>query len=153
MDGKEDLVKKKKNWLRRQMRKHGSLVKVLLWGKREKPIGFTQFGPIAENPTAQLLYRKNEIKPPQAGWCITCVAISSRYRRQGLALHLLRHVLRDLKGRKVKTVDAYPVKGTRSLNQVSTGPLGLYEKLGFTVVKEFEPRHQKWTTFIVRKKL
>lgn len=152
-DGKEDLVKKKKNWLKRQAKKSGSLAKVLLWGKREKPIGYAQFGPILDNQTAQLIYRKTETNFPQKGWCLTCVAIHSRYRRKGLAARLLRNVLRDLKRRGIKVVDAYPIKGTQAWNQISSGPLGLYQKLSFEVIKEFTPQHNKWSQILVRKKL
>lgn len=137
-DGKRDLVKEKKNWFVRGARKYdGPLGKLLLWGKRAKPIGFIQFGPIAEFQTAQLFYQ-DRLPIPKGGWCITCVAIQTDYRRKGLATRLVRNVLRDLKRRGMKTVDAYPVKNPLSWNQVSVGPVGLWEKCGFGKVAEIK---------------
>jgi ribosomal protein S18 acetylase RimI-like enzyme len=153
-DGKQDLVKQKKNWFSRKTKEYGgSLGKLLLWGKREKPVGFVQFGPITEFGTAQRFYRdfalnknllsrssrkKNHLSTPRGGWCITCLAIQTSYRRKGLATRLVRNVLRDLKRRGVKTVDAYPLKKTNSWNQVSVGPVGLWEKTGFKKVAEIK---------------
>ena len=146
-DGKEDLVSKKRNWLKRKSKEYGSLAKLLLWGKRKKPIGFAQFGPIFEFQTAQIIYQKNKFTPPAGGWCLTCLALESKYRGRGLATKFLENILRDLKKRGVKIVDGYPFKKVKSWNQVSTGPLALYQKLGFEVIYEDERRA------IVRKKL
>ena len=55
-----------------------------------------------------------------------------------MATYMVRNVLRDLKRRKIKTVDAYPVKRVRSLNQVSTGATELWEKCGFEKIAEIE---------------
>lgn len=151
-DGKQDLVKQKKNWFARGVRKYdGGLGKLFLWGKREKPVGFIQFGPIAEFQTAQLICRER-LSIPKAGWCITCVAIQTDYRGKGLATRLIRNVLRDLKRRGVKTVDAYPLKKTSSWNQVSSGPVGLWQKCGFEKVAEIEYGKNKEKIVIMRKK-
>lgn len=137
-DGRTNLVKQKKNWLVRRGKKYsGSFGKLLLWGKRENPIGFAQFGPIAEFQTAQLFYR-DRLPIAKGGWCITCVAIQTNYRGRGLATRLVRNVLRDLKRRGVKTVDAYPLEEASSWNQVSTGPVGLYKKCGFEPITEIK---------------
>ena len=137
-DGRTNLVKQKKNWLVRRGKKYGgSFGKLLLWGKRENPVGYVQFGPIAEFQTAQLLYR-DRLPIPKGGWCITCVAIQTNYRRKGLATRLVRSALRDLKRRGVKTVDAYPLKKANSWNQVSVGPVGLYQKCRFEPVVELK---------------
>lgn len=133
-DGRADLVKQKKNWFVKKAKQcDGSLGKLLLWGKRENPVGFAQFGPITEFKTAQLFY-KDHLPIPKGGWCITCVAIQSNYRGKGLATRLVRSVLRDLKRRGVKTIDVYPLKDTSSWNQVSVGPVGLWEKCDFEPV-------------------
>lgn len=132
-DGKLDLVKQKRKWFLKREKKHGSLGKLLLWGKRQKPIGFIQFGPINEFETARIFYRdKSPI--PRNGWCITCVAIDTNYRKKGLAKRLIRNVLRDLKRRGVRTVDVYPVKEPKSLNQIPCGPVSLFEELSFEPV-------------------
>jgi ribosomal protein S18 acetylase RimI-like enzyme len=150
-DGRQDLVKQKKNWFVRQGKRHGgSLGKLLLRGKREMSVGFIQFGPIAELDTVKLFYT-SKLRVPRNGWAITCIAIQSSYRGKGLATRLVRNVMRDLKRRGVKTIDAYPLKTTRSWNQVAAGPVGLFEKCGFEKVapikgieKRFLMRRKKW---------
>lgn len=148
-DGRADLVKQKKNWFVKKAKKYGGcLGKLLFWGKRAKPIGFTQFGPISEFETAKLFYRdKLPVPFGDKAFCITCVAIASQYRRRGLATKLLRNVLRDLKARGVKSVDGYPVRHASSWNQISVGPLALYQDLEFEIV------HDEGEQLIVRKKL
>ena len=137
-NGKQDLVGQKKNWFTRGAKKYGgSLGKLLLWGKRENPVGFIQFGPIFEFQTAQRFYQ-NRFSIPKGGWCVTCVAIQTNWRGKGLATRLIRNVLRDLKRRGIKTVDAYPLKRADSWNQVSVGPVGLWEKCGFEKVAEIK---------------
>lgn len=147
-DGKLDLVKQKKKWLTQKSQKYGSLAKLLLWGKRERPVGFTQFGPIAEFQTAQMYYQERRFS--KKGWCITCLAVQPAYRRKGLALRLIRNILRDLKRRGVKRIDAYPYKKARFWSQVPTGPVSLYEKVGFEPL--FETGKEK-EILVMRKKL
>jgi len=132
-DGKLDLVKQKKKWFLRKADKYGSLGKLLLWGKRQKAIGYIQLGPINEFETAKIFY-KDMAPIPRNGWCITCVTIDTNYRSKGLAKRLIRSVLRDLKRRGVRTVDTYPIKQLKSLNQVSCGPVALWKELGFEKV-------------------
>lgn len=152
-DGKQDLVKQKKNWFIRRAREHdGSLAKLLLWGKRGKPVGYIQFGPISEFQTTERFYR-GDLSVPRGGWCITCVAIQTAYRGKGLATRLIRHVLRDMKRRGVKKVDAYPMKKISSWNQVSVGPVFLWEKCGFEKVKEIKLPKEEGSVVLMRKKL
>ena len=148
-DGKQDLVKQKKSWFVKGTKRYGgSLGKLLLWGKRENPVGFIQFGPITEFQTAQRFYQER-LPVPKGGWCITCVAIQTDYRRKGLATRLVHNVLRDLKRRGIKTVDAYPLKRASSWNQVSVGPVGLWERCGFVKIAEIKENNavlmrKKW---------
>lgn len=148
-DGRDDLVKQKKNWFVKKAKKYnGPLGKLLLWGKREKPIGFIQFGPISEFETAKLFYKdKLPVPSGDRAFCITCIAIASKYRRRGLATKLLRNALQDLKKRGVKSVDGYPVRHASSWNQISVGPLALYQDLDFEIILDEEKQ------LIVRKKL
>jgi GNAT superfamily N-acetyltransferase len=133
-DGRTDLVKQKRNWfIRRGRRYDGSLGKVLLWSHREIPVGFIQFGPIAEFNTTRLIY-EDRLPVPKGGWCIACVAVKSPFRSKGLASRLIRNTLRDLKRRGVKTVDAYPVDTAHSWNQISVGPVQLWKNCGFEEV-------------------
>lgn len=153
-DGRLDLTKQKKKWFLRKGEKYGSLGKLLLWGKRQKPIGYIQFGPIIEFETAKIFYK--DIAPiPRNGWCITCVAIDTNYRGRGLAKRLIRNVLRDLKRRGIKTVDAYPVKNPKSLNQIPCGPVALWKDLGFKEVFKVSTKKKiiRHDNIVMRKKL
>lgn len=138
-DGRLNQALQKKRWLVRKGRIYGSLAKILLWGKRGKPVGFAQFGPVNEFETAKMFY-KDKLALPRSGWCLTCVAIQSAYRGKGLAKRLVRHILRDLKQRGVKKVDVYPLYQTSSLNQVSVGPVEFWQKLDFKPVFDDKKR-------------
>lgn len=153
-DGKLDLVNQKKKWFLRKAGKYGSLGKILLWGKRQKPIGYIQFGPITEFETVMLFYR--DVAPiPRNGWCITCVTINASYRGRGLAKRLVNNVLRDLKRRGVRTVDTYPVKKPKSLNQIPCGPVTFWEKLNFKLAFKAasEKKIIRRDNFVMRRKL
>lgn len=145
-DGRLNQAIQKKRWLAKKGKIYGSLAKILLWGKRGKPVGFAQFGPINEFETAKMFYQ-DRLNTPRGGWCITCVAIQSAYRGKGLAKRLVHHILRDLKQRGVKKVDVYPLRHASSLNQVPVGPVEFWQKLDFEMVLEDKKR------VIMRKKL
>lgn len=135
-DGRTNLTRQKKNWFAKRALKHdGSLGKLLFWGVKEVPVGFAQFGPISEFKTTRLIY-EDRFPVPKGGWCISCVAVQTPYRSKGLATRLIRNILRDLKRRGVKSVDAYPARKVNSWNQVSHGPKELWEKCGFKQVGE-----------------
>jgi ribosomal protein S18 acetylase RimI-like enzyme len=162
-DGRLNQALQKKRWLAKKGKIYGSLAKLLLWGKRGKPVGFAQFGPINEFETAKMFYQnelyQDKLNAPRSGvksrggnatlrgWCLTCVAIQSAYRGKGLAKRLVYNILRDLKQRGVKKVDVYPLRHTSSLNQVSVGPVEFWQKLDFEIVLEDKKR------VIMRKKL
>lgn len=133
-DGKFDLAKQKKKWLGKKFAKFGSAAKILLWGKRKKPIGYIQFGPISEFQTAQMLYR-DCLPVPRNGWCITCITLQRPYQKKGLAKRLVRNVLRDLRRRGVKTVDVYDLPK-------------FWQNFGFETILKGENK-----TIILRKKL
>lgn len=153
-DGKLDLVKQKKKWFMRGEKKYGSLGKLLLWGKRQKSIGYIQFGPISEFETAIIFYR-DTAPIPRNGWAITCVTVDTNYRGRGLAKRLIRNVLRDLKRRGIRTVDVYPVKKPKSLNQIPCGPVALWKELSFERVFKAPIRKKiiRRNNIVMRKKL
>lgn len=153
-DGKFDLAKQKKNWFLKKLEKYGSLGKILLWGRRQKPIGFIQFGPITEFETARIFY-KDTAPIPRNGWCLTCVTIDTNYRGRGLAKHLINNVLRDLKKRGVRTVDVYTVKSSKSVNQIPSGPAALWKKLDFEPVFKVTAKRKiiRRDNLVMRKKL
>lgn len=154
-DGKLDLERQKRKWFLRKAERHGgSLGKLLLWGKRQKPVGYIQFGPISEFETARIFYQ-DTAPIPRNGWCITCIAIDTNYRGRDLAKRLIRNVLRDLKRRGVRTVDAYPVKEPKSLNQIPCGPVSLWKNLGFESVFKAATKRKiiRRDNIVMRKKL
>lgn len=126
-DGKLDLVKQKRRWLARKGAEYGPLAKIILWGKREKPIGYIQFGPITEFQTARMFY-EDRLPVPRGGWCITCLSLQRLYQGRGLAKRMAHNILRDLKKRGVRVVDVYELPR-------------FWEKLGFeTVLGDKEKR-------------
>lgn len=153
-DGKLDLIKQKKKWFSKRFDKYGSLAKILFWGRRQKPIGYIQFGPIAEFETARIFY-KDTAPIPRGGWCITCIAVDSNYRHRGLAKLLVNNVLRDLKRRGVRTVDVYPVKKPTSLNQIPCGLVSLWQGLGLEPVFKMPDKKKiiRQDNIVMRKKL
>jgi len=155
MDGKLDLVNQKKKWFVRGAKKYeGSLGKLFLWGKRQKSVGYIQFGPISEFETVRIFYQ-DTAPIPRNGWCITCIAVDTNYRGKGLAKRLIRNVLRDLKRRGVRTVDVYPVEKPRSLNQTPCGSVALWKGLGFESVFKTDSRKKiiRHNNVVMRKKI
>lgn len=134
-DAKFDLSNQKKKWFERTFPEYGSLAKILLWGKRRRPVGYIQFGPISEFQTAQMLYR-NRLPIPRGGWCITCISLQGSYQKKGLGKKLVSNLLKDLKKRGAKVIDVYELPK-------------FWQNFGFEPV--FEDKEKK--TLILRKKL
>jgi len=147
-DGRLDQKQQKRKWFLRKGALYGSLGKLLFVSARTKePVAFCQFAPIQEMSTAKLIYFKEKLKFPKNGWCITCVTVRSPWRRKGIASSLVRSVLRDLKKRKVKTVDVYPAEKKVNLSKAPAGPVDLWLSLGFALLNEGS------ATPVARKKL
>lgn len=134
-DGKLDLINHKRKWFVGRIPFYGSLAKIVLWGKRKKPIGYIQFGPIIEFQTAMMFYGKN-FPVLRGGWCITCLSIQKQYQKKGVAKRLIQNVLRDFKKRGVKSVDTYELPR-------------FWQRFGFK--KVYEDKKKKLV--ILRKKL
>ena len=135
-DGKLDLVKHKRKWLARRASLYdGPLAKIALWGKRKKPIGFVQFGPIPEFQTAVMRYG-DHLSIPRGGWCITCVSVQGPYQKKGVAKRIVQNALRDLRKRGVKVVDVYEMPN-------------FWQNFGFELVWEDKKKEMK----VMRKKL
>ena len=127
---------------------YGSLGKLVYPSlKAKEPIAFTQFAPIQEMSTAELIYLRERIKTPKKGWCITCLTVKKPWRGKGVAASLVKSVLKDLKKRGVKTVDAYPALKKTNLGQAPVGPVEVWLSLGFKVLNEGSENP------VVRKKL
>ena len=78
---------------------------------------------------------------------IVCFEIAPDYRGKGIASMLLQRVCEDAKAEGFKYVEAYPAKDGGNLGKAFTGPMRMYEKMGFEVVEQAEQ------SYVVRKKL
>ena len=78
---------------------------------------------------------------------IVCFVISPEYRRLGIARRLLERVCYDYSIQDYDYIEAYPGKGNLSCEGHYKGPLELYEKFDFRIVKEYKDY------FLVRKKV
>jgi GNAT superfamily N-acetyltransferase len=80
-------------------------------------------------------------KDPDVG-AIVCFVVAPDQRRQGIATTLLEAALEHLRGRGMKTVEAYPRFGdidpSRWAQAMYVGPLSMYLKAGFTVAEQHE---------------
>lgn len=101
----------------------------------DKPVGWCHYDRLQNLPGARVFY--GALASADDGRAlIACFTVAQGYRRQGIADMLLDAALKDLKALKVKTVEAYPVVGSGSDEHNYHGPLPLYEKHGFTLVRQ-----------------
>jgi ribosomal protein S18 acetylase RimI-like enzyme len=78
---------------------------------------------------------------------IVCFLINPDFRRQGIAQNILGQICIDYTLQNYDYIEAYPGKGKLSSEGHFKGPLELYEKFDFKIVKEFDDY------FVVRKKI
>ena len=78
---------------------------------------------------------------------VVCFEIAPEYRDKGVATALLRQVVSDAQADGYAAVEGFPRKRTERYEWDFTGPIRLYEKVGF--VKGSEDEH----TVIMRKEL
>ena len=78
---------------------------------------------------------------------VVCFEISPEYRGKGMASALLGRVCEDAAADGYSYVEGYPAKDGGYMGMAFTGPLKMYEKLGFDVYMQTE------SLIIVRKKL
>jgi len=101
------------------------------------PAGWCQAGP---RDRLTKLVRQLALAPDPAAWAITCFQIAPARRRQGLASFLLGEVLRDLRGRGVRRVEAFPKRGpSLEVDELWNGPESMFRTAGFAVVRD-DPR-------------
>ncbi len=101
----------------------------------DKPVGWCHYDRLQNLPGARLFYGELASADDNRA-LIACFTIAQGYRRQGIADMLLSAALKDLKALGVKTVEAYPALENGSDEHNYHGPLPLYEKHGFTVVRK-----------------
>lgn len=74
-------------------------------------------------------------------WAISCFYVLPDHRRQGVATHLLRHALAELKAKGAKRVEAFPRRGPDlSPDDLWNGPEPMLSRAGFKVVREDKQR-------------
>ena len=75
--------------------------------------------------------------PAPRTWAITCFYVAPGSRRKGIAAHLLREVLSELKSKGARRVEAYPRRGP-ALNEEDlwNGPESMLVRAGFRVALE-----------------
>jgi GNAT superfamily N-acetyltransferase len=80
-------------------------------------------------------------KDPTVG-AIVCFVVAPDQRRQGIATRLLDAALEHLRGRGMKTAEAYPRIGEVDPSQwaqsMYVGPLSMYVKAGFAIEEQHE---------------
>ena len=101
------------------------------------PAGWCQVGP---RDRLAKLARQYRLEPDPTTWALSCIMIAPAWRGKGLAAFLVQEVLRDLRARGVRRVEAYPKRGEGlEAADVWTGPEPLWRSAGFQVVRD-DPR-------------
>ena len=104
----------------------------------DKPVGWCQVG--LRDRLIKLVMQYN-LAPDIDTWAISCIFIAKNYRRKGLASFMLEEILRDLKKRKVKRVEAFPKRGDKLCgDDLRTGPEAMFLNAGFHIVKDSPTR-------------
>ncbi len=100
----------------------------------DEPAGWCQCGP---RDRLGHLCRRYDLEADHKTWAISCFFIAPKYRRQGLARHLLEEVITDLRNRGVERVQAFPLREAQlQAEDLWKGPEIIFQDLGFFVVRE-----------------
>lgn len=100
-----------------------------------KPVGWCHYDTLQNLPGAKLFYGELASDEPEKA-AVVCFTIAQGYRGRGIAAQLLKGALSDLRKAGVKQVEAYPAIGNDSQEHNYHGPLSMFLKQGFSVVKE-----------------
>jgi len=74
-------------------------------------------------------------------WAITCIALDPKLHGKGLAHEIIALILADLRAHGVTRIQAFPKAGKGlSKTEIWTGPVSVFQKAGFVIVKPDE-RH------------
>ena len=105
---KEEMLAKKRAWLRRVREEWGNCGKLLfLW---DKAVGYAQYAPARFFPAARE-YPAGPVSEDAV--LITCLFISSvEHRRRGLGSTLLSAILEELRGRGIAAVETFARRRT-----------------------------------------
>ena len=88
----------------------------------------------------QLLTKSFELVDPDHDkiCSIVCFLVHPEYRRHGMLQQLLDRIIEDYSALDYEIIEAYPRLGKLSAEKLYRGPLDLYIRNGFELVKEFE---------------
>jgi len=122
-------AERKENFLSELSKNHGSCAKIIYIGGR--PAGYCHYCP------KKYLIRLEDYKRGSINtdaWFIACLAVKKEYRSKGIALLMLKSVIKDLKERGIKKLQARGLTDGSGYNKGDNFPSGywsIYEKLGF----------------------
>jgi len=85
--------------------------------------------------------------PKDKACSIVCFLISPGFRRKGVARKILEQICIDYTSRDYDYIEAYPGRGDLSSEKHYKGPLSLYEKSDFKIIKTYDDY------YVVRKNL
>lgn len=100
-----------------------------------KPIGWCNVNN-RENYQRLLKYYDLIDHPEDRACSIVCFLIHPDHRKQGVAQKILDRICLDYSERDYDYIEAYPGKGNLSCEGHYRGPIHLYEKYDFKIVKE-----------------
>lgn len=105
----------------------------------ERPVGWCTFGPRTDFPRLgrSRVYTRTDL---EGVWSIPCFFVHRTYRGQGVARALLQTAIDEMRRQGASWAEAYPVPLTKSGERLPatfafTGPLSLFESLGFAVIQ------------------
>lgn len=102
------------------------------------PSGWVQVGP--RDRFVKLLEQFSLTLDPKV-WAITCMTLSPKLQGKGLSHKIIRLILADLQVLGIKKVQAFPKVGEGlSKETIWTGPLAVFKKAGFKVIKDNDRR-------------
>lgn len=110
------------------------------------PVGWCNVNP-RENYPALNKHYDIDLNSNKKVASIVCFLIHPEYRRKGIAHNMLQTIIEDYSMKDYDFLEAYPAKHESSDEQNYKGPIRMYSKLGFEVIKELK------NNFLVRKKL
>lgn len=84
---------------------------------------------------------------PKCEMAVVCFETAPNYRGKGIATALLNRVIFDAKANGYLSVVSFPVKRRERYEWDCTGPIHLYEKVGFHIISEYND------TIVMKKEL
>jgi len=109
----------------------------------DEPVGWCSFGPRPDFPVLETVraYTRDDTTNV---WSIICFFIHRKWRGKGLSRGLLGASVQAMQKRGVKIIEGYPTTTTKGGKRLTsslawTGPLKIFEELGFKTVQSTNP--------------